>query len=143
MGTSATNFTSIGTLRPKKFGNRCPVQRETSARRSSVSLALPKNCSCAAKCVSGSELALTKFMTEPTRAVHCNLLALIVCLLSAAPPARGATLIGHFDPVPAGTNINLTAEGALDWVHWGLYTESSINRKAGVTPQIPDYIPVK
>jgi hypothetical protein len=82
-------------------------------------------------------------MTEPTRAVHCKLLTLIVCLLCTAPPARGATLIGHFDPVPAGTNINLTAEGALDWVHWGLYTDSSFNRKAGVTPQIPDFIPVK
>jgi hypothetical protein len=34
------------------------------------------------------------------------------------------------------TASNLTAEGATDWVHWG---DSSLNRKAGVTPQLSNY----
>jgi len=46
-----------------------------------------------------------------------------------------------FTPIPQGTDVNLTADGSLDWVHWGLYTESSLNRKAGVTPQIHDFTP--
>jgi hypothetical protein len=37
------------------------------------------------------------------------------------------------------STVNLSTNGTLDWVHWGLYTESSLNRKAGVTPQISDF----
>src|SRR5256884_222184 len=80
-------------------------------------------------------------MAEQTRTVRGNFLALIVCLVWAASPVRGATLIGKFTPIPTGTDVNLTAEGPLDWVHWGLYTDSSLDRKAGVTPQIPDFTP--
>lgn len=36
---------------------------------------------------------------------------------------------------PTGT-VNLTLEGSGDWIHWGLTSESSTNRKAGVTPMI-------
>src|SRR6185503_11264055 len=82
-------------------------------------------------------------MTEPTRAIRRHLLALTACLVCSMSPVRGATLVGRFTPIATGTNINLTAEGPLDWVHWGLYTDSSIDRKASVTPQIPDYVPIK
>ena len=82
-------------------------------------------------------------MTEPTPTVRCKFLALFVCLVCAASPVRAATLIGKFTPIPTGADVNLTAEGPLDWVHWGLYTDSSLDRKAGVTPQIPDFTPIK
>jgi hypothetical protein len=82
-------------------------------------------------------------MTEPTRAIRRHLLALTVWLVCSLSPVRGATLVGSFTPIATGTNVNLTAEGPLDWVHWGLFTDSSINRKAGVPPQIPDYVPIK
>jgi hypothetical protein len=36
----------------------------------------------------------------------------------------------------ATTTANLTAGGPADWVHWG---DASLNRKAGVTPQIGAY----
>lgn len=36
----------------------------------------------------------------------------------------------------AASTIDLTAQGSADWVHWGLSTASSVNRKSGVTPQI-------
>ena len=32
--------------------------------------------------------------------------------------------------------VDLTTEGSLDWVHWGLGGVSSVNRKDAVTPQI-------
>jgi hypothetical protein len=35
--------------------------------------------------------------------------------------------------------VNLTAEGTRDWIHWGLSTNSSVNRKAGVTPQLSEF----
>src|SRR5262249_12275278 len=70
-------------------------------------------------------------------------MTLVVCLVCSASSLRAATLVGNFAPVPTGTDVDLTAEGTLDWVHWGLYTDSSLDRKAGVTPQIPDYTPIK
>jgi hypothetical protein len=33
-------------------------------------------------------------------------------------------------------NVSLTTQGSDDWVHWGLSSPSSVNRKAAVTPQI-------
>src|SRR5688572_25272449 len=81
-------------------------------------------------------------MAVKATSAHLILLAWIICLICSALPVRGATLIGKFTPIPTGTDVNLTAEGALDWVHWGLVTESGLNRKAGVTPQISDFVPI-
>ncbi|MEP6662769.1 MAG: hypothetical protein ABJC04_03795, partial [Verrucomicrobiota bacterium] len=53
-----------------------------------------------------------------------------------------ATLTGSFSPIAAGSNVNLTAEGKLDWVHWGLANETSLHRKATVLPQINDFVVV-
>src|SRR5436190_15154546 len=80
-------------------------------------------------------------MAEKSPAARSIRLASIVCALCASLGAQGATLSVTFTPIPQGTNVDLTAEGPLDWVHWGLYTDSSIDRKAGVTPQIPDFTP--
>ncbi|MDE3066725.1 MAG: hypothetical protein KGJ60_04150 [Verrucomicrobiota bacterium] len=52
---------------------------------------------------------------------------------------RAGTLTGTFTPIAAGSNVNLTAEGKLDWVHWGLYTADSLDRKADVAPQISNF----
>jgi hypothetical protein len=54
-------------------------------------------------------------------------------------PARGAMLSGSFASIAQNSVVNLTTEGPLDWVHWGLYTETSLNRKAGVVPRISDF----
>lgn len=40
-------------------------------------------------------------------------------------------------------NINLSAAGPVDWVHWGLQSESSITRKANVSPRISDFTPLQ
>lgn len=52
------------------------------------------------------------------------------------------TLTGSFTPVAAGSNVDLTLGGKLDWVHWGLYTETSLNRKSCGNTQIGDFTAV-
>src|SRR6266550_8498877 len=60
----------------------------------------------------------------------------------SAPTVSAGTLNGSFSSIPSGTIINMTAAGPVDWVHWGLYTDTSVDRKAGVTPQISNFKPV-
>ncbi len=63
----------------------------------------------------------------------------MLSLVLIAGSARGAVLTGSFERVPQGSNVNLTELGTVDWVHWGLLTETSLDRKAGVTARISDY----
>jgi hypothetical protein len=64
---------------------------------------------------------------------------LFSALLCGTHTINGATLTGSFTPISQGSVIDLTTEGPLDWVHWGLYNETSLNRKATVAPQIGDF----
>ena len=41
--------------------------------------------------------------------------------------------------IPAQATVNLTAEGSLDWIHWGLDDATSLNRKAGIVPAIDNF----
>jgi hypothetical protein len=49
------------------------------------------------------------------------------------------TLTGSFTAIAAGSNVNLTVGGKLDWVHWGLYTDTSVNRKSCANSQIGNF----
>ncbi|WP_213462605.1 GDSL-type esterase/lipase family protein [Thiocapsa sp.] len=51
-------------------------------------------------------------------------------------PASGGT--GQLQTTLSATAspVNLTAEGTLDWVHWGRSTPTDVNRKAGTAAQI-------
>jgi hypothetical protein len=64
--------------------------------------------------------------------------ALVLCL---AFPCFGfsATLTGSFSQLVPGTNINLTAVGAADWIHWGQFTEFAYDRKFAPTNLISDF----
>src|SRR5688500_20064131 len=64
---------------------------------------------------------------------------LVATLVSASPLCAG-TLSVTFNEVPEGSVVDLTSEGKTDWVHWGLHTDSSLNRKAGVAPLIADFV---
>ena len=64
------------------------------------------------------------------------------CGFLLALSASAGTLTATFNSISAGSIVNLTTNGPLDWVHWGLFTETSIDRKGGVTPQISDFSPV-
>ena len=59
----------------------------------------------------------------------CNLLT-FPSILSAA------SLSGRFDYSPTNEIVNLSAEGKLDWGHWGFWNEWAYNHKYGVTQQI-------
>jgi hypothetical protein len=63
-----------------------------------------------------------------------------VALLFPPFSAVPATLSATFNTVPQGTEVDLTREGKLDWIHWGLHTDTSWDRKAGVTAFISDFI---
>ncbi len=73
----------------------------------------------------------------------CNTVWVGVALVCSAvwplPTARAGLLSGTNTSIHTGADINLTAAGPLDWVHWGLYTPTSLDRKSGVTPQIGDW----
>ncbi len=50
--------------------------------------------------------------------------------------SQAGAVVAGISNAPAG--VNLTTEGASDWVHWGIYTGDSVDRKTGVVPQIGD-----
>src|SRR5467141_4433 len=71
-----------------------------------------------------------------------RLSAVALFALSAVVIARTAlatALVGSFSPVTAGTALDLTAEGTLDWAHWGLVSTNSFDHKNGVTQKISDF----
>jgi hypothetical protein len=54
----------------------------------------------------------------------------------AERPDLGGTLEAAVDD-PSGA-VDLTADGVIDWVHWGVANERSVTRKSGVAPCIAD-----
>src|ERR1051326_49756 len=65
-----------------------------------------------------------------------------VCLLMCATgltSSYAATLIGSFVPLPSATNIDLSAEGTLDWAHWGLMSPTDFNHLNSTNQFIGDY----
>ncbi|MFQ5471071.1 MAG: hypothetical protein ACE5EH_12360, partial [Gammaproteobacteria bacterium] len=69
--------------------------------------------------------------------------ASFITLESAALDATGtggvATLGGSMVTV---SNVNLSAKGPTDWIHWGRIADAPLDRKAGITPLISDEKPV-
>jgi hypothetical protein len=65
--------------------------------------------------------------------------ATIICLLVLSSSSQGASLTGDFTSIPRNSVINLSEVGTVDWVHWGLRTATSLNRKSGVTPRIGNF----
>src|SRR5215218_9812479 len=64
----------------------------------------------------------------------------LAVMLISPGMVHAARLTVAFTPSPIGTNINLSAVGTLDWVHWGPFTEFAYDRKASVTPAISDFV---
>lgn len=66
---------------------------------------------------------------------------------TSAPVTLTVTIPSGFlrvssDGLVGVTNVNLTAEGTLDWAHWGLATPVDFDHKDGVTSRISNYQPV-
>jgi hypothetical protein len=55
-------------------------------------------------------------------------------LTNTAVVGNGGSLSGS--ATSSSSLVNLTTEGSSDWEHWG---DGSLNRKAGVTPQLSNY----
>jgi hypothetical protein len=68
-----------------------------------------------------------------------SLFSFVAHLMLMCVSAGAATLTGSFSSIARGSVVNLTAQGVLDWVHWGLYSDTSLDRKASVTPRISDF----
>jgi hypothetical protein len=90
--------------------------------------------------ISTGTLLQKKFCNNVIMKFSSVLLLLACWLVTSVSSFAVSTLNGSFSAIAQGSNVNLTAEGNLDWIHWGLYTDSSLNRKATVTPQIRDFI---
>jgi hypothetical protein len=77
------------------------------------------------------------------------LLAVLGCLIMAGRATAGTltvsstviTVTNVIQPYGygLGQSYNLSAEGDLDWAHWGTYLNSDYDHKAGVTPQIGNF----
>jgi len=64
---------------------------------------------------------------------------ILFCLLSISSSSQAAILTGDFASIPRNSVINLSEVGSVDWVHWGLHTATSLNRKSSVTPRIGNF----
>src|SRR5205085_6226208 len=76
--------------------------------------------------------------------VSCCMKLTVVLLSLSCELIQAGSLTGTFTslattPPGGSTNVNLTSIGTVDWVHWGFYSDSSVDRKGGVMPQISDY----
>lgn len=69
-----------------------------------------------------------------------NVFILLACLTGAGLGSLRATagvLLGSQATAPA--SVNLTAEGTLDWAHWGLSTATDFDQKSGGANQISNF----
>ena len=74
---------------------------------------------------------------KPLFILFVSLLAMVFQVLAFSNIANAAPLIVTSSPAPS--LVDLSTEGSADWVHWGSTSATSVNRKAGVSPQIADY----
>lgn len=71
----------------------------------------------------------------PQNARHVQSSSEVTFVSTALPPLPGLSGSGDSD-----TNIDLTAEGHSDWIHWE--SVASLNRKVGVNAKISNYTQV-
>ena len=66
------------------------------------------------------------------------ILAVLACLMAASATAGTLTVTS----APISQPVNLSAEGDIDWAHWGSFTFADYDHKAGVVSQIPNFTPI-
>src|SRR5438477_5376063 len=64
---------------------------------------------------------------------------LFFMLFVSALTVTATQLTGSFAPLPSGSNVNLSAEGTLDWAHWGLTSATDFNHLATTNHYISNY----
>lgn len=63
--------------------------------------------------------------------------AFVALAILTAAPLHGAILSGSVSPAPA--SVNLTTDGAVDWIHWGLNAATDVDRKITGLSQISNF----
>lgn len=66
-------------------------------------------------------------------------LILAMALLLAAERVQAGALTGVYEVIASASTVNLTAEGTIDWAHWGRTSPTEFNHRANVTPQISNF----
>jgi hypothetical protein len=68
----------------------------------------------------------------------------LTCIFSPLlqPRATAAMLSGVYAVVPSNSVVDLSAQGTLDWVHWGLKGDATLDRKANVLSRIETFAPI-
>jgi hypothetical protein len=59
--------------------------------------------------------------------------------VNAVTMVHAGSLSGAYTVLASASTINLTAEGLIDWAHWGYSTPTSFNHKAGVASEISNF----
>src|ERR1051326_5976543 len=67
---------------------------------------------------------------------------LLLLILGMEGYAAAATLSGSFAPLQSGAVIDLSAEGAEDWAHWGLDPTNVFDHKDSLMQEISDFTPI-
>src|SRR2546430_10533617 len=105
--------------------NRFMVRRETNSSLIGTSRQRGGNVACVVFCML---LMILSSWLPPRRSVW-----LVIVLLSEISlprlhaAAAGPGVSGSFASITAGSIVNLSSTGENDWVHWGLYTETSLD----------------
>lgn len=120
-GTSVT-FTAPGSGASGTFGGSAAATATTNASGVAAAPALTANSQTGSYSVTASVAGAA----TPASFSLTN---------TAAPTSTGGGSL-QGSGTSATTAVNLTVEGTMDWVHWG---DSTLNRKAGVTPQLSTY----
>ncbi len=60
--------------------------------------------------------------------------------ITVNPAGAGGSGVLTASDASAPSAVDLSATGIVDWVHWGLQSSSSVNRKGGVLPQISSLV---
>ena len=66
----------------------------------------------------------------------------VVCAViftAGVADSYAAALSGSFVPLAPSSAVNLSAEGTLDWAHWGLTSPADFNHLAGTNQIISNY----
>jgi hypothetical protein len=72
---------------------------------------------------------------SPGNGRSAAILAVLACLMAGRATAGTLTVSSG----PISNPPNLSAEGDLDWAHWGSFNNTDYDHKAGVTPQIGNF----
>jgi hypothetical protein len=86
---------------------------------------------------SSSVTSYWQYLRGSTRTLFMCLGLLLISFSSNR--LHAAALSGTYEVLASASTVNLTAEGTIDWAHWGRTSVNDFNHRAGVPQQITNY----